>query len=260
MMHITSLGAEEARNLRGLLFDLDDTFLDRGALTEVAYSMLFSLRNSGLLLVAVTGRPSGWGSLIARQWPVDGVVTENGAIAYRRRGAHVECVDSADSTNREERGVALDALCREMLARFSWLELADDNAARRSDRTFDIGERRRVPRDEVDEAAQFARSRGARTTRSSVHLHVSFDSDDKASGVVRFLHQEHGFDPTACLGRFAFIGDSENDAACFAAFRTSIAVSNLSGRPTVLPSFVTRTSRSAGFVEAARVLLEKRQI
>jgi len=36
---------------------------------------------AGLALVAVTGRPAGWGRVLARQWPVAGCIAENGAVA-----------------------------------------------------------------------------------------------------------------------------------------------------------------------------------
>ena len=42
-----------------------------------------------------------------------------------------------------------------------------------------------------------ARERGARVVRTSIQLHVSYDVDDKASGVMRFLREEHGVEPTA---------------------------------------------------------------
>ena len=74
MKPISELTPAEAKDLSGLLFDLDDTLLDEGQLSEAAYSALFRLRESQLLLVAVTGRPAAWGELVARQWPVDGVV------------------------------------------------------------------------------------------------------------------------------------------------------------------------------------------
>jgi hydroxymethylpyrimidine pyrophosphatase-like HAD family hydrolase len=89
---------------------------------------------------------------------------------------------------------------------------------------------------------------------SSVHLHVGFDPIDKASGAVALLRALRDTDATAALTRYAFIGDSENDAACFAAFRTSIGVANLRGRPTLRPRFMTRGARSAGFAEMARTL------
>jgi hydroxymethylpyrimidine pyrophosphatase-like HAD family hydrolase len=91
-----------------------------------------------------------------------------------------------------------------------------------------------------------------------VHLHLTFDGDDKASGVVRTVRLLWGTDPTLLRFRYAFIGDSENDAACFAAFRTTIGVKNLSGRPTVGPRFVTSAARGRGFAEAAAHLVALR--
>jgi hypothetical protein len=61
------------------------------------------------------------------------------------------------------------------------------------------------------------------------------------------------------LTRYAFIGDSENDAACFAAFRLTLGVGNLSGRPTLPPRFRVQGERSRGFVEAAEGLLARRR-
>ena len=80
MKPLSSLARDEARALRGVLFDLDDTVLSHGLLTREAFGAINDLHDAGLLLVAVTGRPSGWGEDVARQWPIDGAVTENGAV------------------------------------------------------------------------------------------------------------------------------------------------------------------------------------
>jgi hydroxymethylpyrimidine pyrophosphatase-like HAD family hydrolase len=99
---------------------------------------------------------------------------------------------------------------------------------------------------------------GAATVASSVHLHVSLDRADKASSTTQLLAAVTGLDPFQTLSSYAFIGDSENDAACFNAFRTSFGVKNLSGRPTLCPRFITEGERAAGFVEAAELLLARR--
>ena len=77
MKPLDALTAPEALALRGLVFDLDDTLLDHGALSEEAYGALFRLRASGLRLIACTGRPAGWGEILQRQWPVNATVVEN---------------------------------------------------------------------------------------------------------------------------------------------------------------------------------------
>jgi hydroxymethylpyrimidine pyrophosphatase-like HAD family hydrolase len=91
-----------------------------------------------------------------------------------------------------------------------------------------------------------------------VHLHVSLDRADKASGFVRLTQWLFGLDPARAVSSYAFIGDSENDAACFAAFRLTIGVANLSGRPTVAPRYRAAGARAAGFVETAELLLASR--
>jgi hypothetical protein len=257
MRPIAELSEEDARRLRALLFDLDDTLLDGTTLTEAAYSSLFRLRESGLALVAVTGRPSGWGEVIARQWPIDGAVTENGAVACHLQGGKLELSDFA-GPRRAERRARLDVIVRAVFERFPDLRASDDVSARRSDFTFDIGEHERVPRAVVDEARAFVRGLGARTTTSSVHLHVTLDGLDKAAGAVRFLGARFGWDFTESTSVSAFIGDSENDAACFGAFRTTFAVHNFRARLTVPPRFVTRGERGTGFAEAASVLVARR--
>ena len=54
-----------------------------GSCRAVAYAALERLRAAGLLVVPVTGRPAGWCDHIARMWPVDAVVGENGAFWFR---------------------------------------------------------------------------------------------------------------------------------------------------------------------------------
>jgi HAD superfamily hydrolase (TIGR01484 family) len=257
MRDLERLSAEEARSLEGLLFDLDDTLLDHGRLGLDAYSALHRLRESGLGLVAVTGRPAGWGEVLVRQWPIDAAVTENGAFSLHLEHGVVRRVDRHEP-ERTERTRRLRALVAELRERFPELTPADDVELRRTDFAFDIGEHRQVDRQVVAAARAFAHARGAHTVASSVHLHVSFDGEDKASGVVRLLSLRSGIDPTVARARWAFIGDSENDAACFAAFKTTLAVANFSGRPTVAPRYRTRAAHGAGFAEAAARLTELR--
>src|SRR5947207_14431212 len=67
-------------NIRGIFTDIDETVSTTGHLTAAAYDALEALKKAGLLVVPVTGRPAGWCDHIARFWPVDAVVGENGAF------------------------------------------------------------------------------------------------------------------------------------------------------------------------------------
>jgi HAD superfamily hydrolase (TIGR01484 family) len=254
-----SFPAATARRLAGVLFDLDDTVLDRGRLSEGALSALYRLAESGLLLVGVTGRPAGWGQVLVRQWPVAGMVTENGIIALVQRQHRVHLLDRLSGAEREQRRSQLLQLVTELRERFVELEPSDDIAGRFSDYSFDIAESRQVDAAVVRAASDYARERGARVVRSSIHLHISYDPDDKASGALRFLHTEHGIDPTAARYRFAFVGDSENDAPCFGGFEHTFGVANLRGRASVMPRYIASKPMGAGFAEIADILLAGRR-
>ncbi len=258
MRLLTNLPSEEARELSGLLFDLDDTLLDHGQLTEAAYTALCRLAASDLTLLAVTGRPASWGELVAGMWPIRGALSENGHLAHARVGGRVQRFDAIEPSVRATRRGALLQLSEQLMAEFTELVPADDVHGRVSDFTFDIGEFRTVGPDVVARARRRAESLGAATTVSSVHLHITFDTHDKASGSIAFLAQQLGLDSTAARRRFAYVGDSENDAACFAAFHTTIGVANLSGAPSVVPRYACSMARGAGFSELAERLLSLR--
>jgi hydroxymethylpyrimidine pyrophosphatase-like HAD family hydrolase len=262
MLPLSMLGAEEARGLRGLLFDLDDTFLSHGVLTRAAYDALWSLRDAGLLLVAVTGRPSGWGELLVRQWPIDGCVAENGAVHLLRDGAAVVQIDSCSADQRAERTARLARLVERVREVVPEARLTDDARFRVSDVTWDVGELVTLPDDRVRLVAREIDRAGARSTQSSVHLHATFDVDDKATGAVRFCDGRFGVEPGAARVRFAFAGDSGNDAACFSAFRTTFGVANVRsslGRLSLTPRYVAARPMGEGFAEIASAILAWRQ-
>ena len=261
MKPLATLPTDEARGLHGLLFDLDDTLLTHGLLARVAYDALWDLHDAGLKLVAVTGRPSGWGEVLARQWPVVGCVTENGAVHVLREGTGVARRDACDEATRRSRRVRLAQLVERVRELVPEARLTDDVDARRSDVTWDIGERMKLPVDRVRIVVQAIGEAEARSTQSSVHLHATYDTDDKASGALRFLSQQLGEEAGAAVTRFAFVGDSGNDAPCFAAFRTTFGVANVRdavSRLSVPPRYVADRAMGEGFADIAAEILRKR--
>jgi HAD superfamily hydrolase (TIGR01484 family) len=255
MIPLARATREELAQVRALLFDLDDTLLTHGRLTRAAFDALCDLADAKLALVAVTGRPAGWGEVLARQWPVLGVVSENGAVLSWRQGDAIHrSLRDADTTEPRDRVMPfVDALRREIPG----LVLADDNAARITDVTIDVGERERVAPEVVDRARAFLHAAGLRTILSSVHLHATLQGDDKASGAMRMLRERLGWDAGVARARAAFVGDSENDSACFCGFRTTFGVANVARwapRLSVPPRFVTASPMGEGFAELARAL------
>jgi HAD superfamily hydrolase (TIGR01484 family) len=260
MIPLARASRDELSRIRALLFDLDDTLLTHGRLTRGAFDALNDLADGKLSLVAVTGRPAGWGEVLARQWPVLGVVSENGAVLSWREGDAIRrSLRHGDDAHppRDRVMPIVDALRREIPG----LVLADDNAARITDVTIDVGEREKVAPEVVERARAFLHARGLRTILSSVHLHATFEGDDKASGAMRMLRERVGWDAGVARARAAFVGDSENDSACFCAFSTTVGVANVARwcpRLSVPPRFVTVGTMGEGFAELTRALLSAR--
>src|SRR6516162_9984194 len=103
MKPLAALEPAEARALRGVLFDLDDTLLDHGKLGEAAYSALFRLREAALELYVVTGRPVAWVRLLARLFPVNGGVGENGGGLVGPGGQMLDVLAPAERAARSAR-------------------------------------------------------------------------------------------------------------------------------------------------------------
>src|SRR5699024_12176752 len=106
MTPIARLTTEQRRCIRAVLFDIDDTITLHGKLPACAYDAMEKLHEAGLIVVPITGRPAGWCDLIARIWPVDGVVGENGAFYFRHDhdAQRMErCFWQDEQTRRENR-------------------------------------------------------------------------------------------------------------------------------------------------------------
>src|SRR5215470_12038612 len=80
MMPLADCPRDTLAAVQGVLTDIDETLSTNGRLTAEAYRALEMLQRAGFLVVPVTGRPAGWCDHIARFWPVDAVVGENGAF------------------------------------------------------------------------------------------------------------------------------------------------------------------------------------
>jgi hypothetical protein len=124
------------------LTDIDDTITTEGKLTARAYAACEHLHDAGLMVIPITGRPAGWCDHIARMWPVDGVVGENGAFYFRYEPAKRKLTkrfllgDRQRVANRQR----LDALRDEILARVPGTAVASDQLYREADLAIDYCE------------------------------------------------------------------------------------------------------------------------
>lgn len=254
---IRELEPAACRALAGVVFDVDDTVTRAGTLEEAAYSALFRLREAGLKLVAVTGRPLGFAELMARMWPIDLAVGENGAGYVRLGAAGLETGFYASPEVRAEHCAALAKLRERVAAEAPWALGTDDSWARRCDLTWDVGERVQLEAAKIEALRALVEAAGARCLVSSVHAHAMFGDYDKAIGVVRACKAALGEHIDRAPERWLFIGDSGNDAAAFAYFPLSAGVANVRehlARLPVPPRYVSDADRGRGFAEIAAVI------
>jgi hypothetical protein len=199
---------------------------------------------------------------MARQWPVDGVVTENGAVTLYREGSSARRWQETDDATRKARRQRISAGFASLRQQFANVRASSDSHARESDLAIDIGESQHLPAAEIANIERAARALGFRTFVSSVHLHLTLDAHDKASGTIAFLRRRFEEDPTGARRRYAYIGDSANDAPCFFAFQSSFGVANIASslpRLSLPPRYVSRAPRGAGFAEISDAILARRR-
>src|SRR5215470_11137470 len=128
--------------VRGVLVDIDDTLTTDGRLTAEAYIALERLSQASFLVVPITGRPAGWCDHIARMWPVDAVVGENGAF-YFRYDAVAHKLEKRFLVPADERAAnrrRLEAVRDRILAAVPGAALASDQLYREADLAIDFCE------------------------------------------------------------------------------------------------------------------------
>jgi hypothetical protein len=147
--------------VRGVLADIDDTVTTEGKLTSQAYVALERLKRAGKLVVPITGRPAGWCDHIARMWPVDGVVGENGALWMRYDADKRKLLRGYAASETERRGnrVRLERVAARVLREVPGSALASDQPYREADIAIDFCEDvPRLPRAAVDRIVEIMES------------------------------------------------------------------------------------------------------
>ena len=245
----------DPRRIRGLLFDIDDTLTTDGKLTAEAYGAMERLRRSGRILVPITGRPAGWCDHIARMWPVDAVVGENGAFYFRHTEGKLLRRYQDDDRTRSDMRARLGAIAERILVQVPGCALASDQAYRETDLAIDFCEDvPALPLEDAERIAALMREAGLTAKISSIHVNGWFGRYDKLATTRQLFAEQFATDLNAANAEFAFVGDSPNDSPMFAFFDNSVGVANVvrfAGRLEAEPKYVTRGFAGAGFAELA---------
>jgi hypothetical protein len=248
----------------GVLADIDDTITTAGRLTAAAYTALERLQAAGIKVIPVTGRPAGWCDHIARMWPVDAVVGENGAFWMRYEAAARRLKTVFAGQPPADRQRRIDTLAAEILAAVPGCALASDQFCRIADLAIDFCEDvAPLPPAAVDAIVRRMEAAGMRAKISSIHVNGWFGDYDKLSTTRRMLAEEFGvaLDQESEREGWVFAGDSPNDAPMFGYFPNSVGVANVldfADRLESLPAWITRQRSGAGFVELCEAMLAAR--
>lgn len=249
----------DARDIGALLFDLDDTLTTDGRLTARAYAALESVHAAGKRAVAVTGRPAGWCDHIARMWPVDAVVGENGAFYFffAEGKLHKRSADSEEV--RAEKRQRLQAIAGKVIAAVPGCALAADQRYRETDLAIDYCEDvPPLPLEAAERIALVMRDGGLTARVSSIHVNGWFGDYDKLATTRAFFQERFSTDLARTNRAVVYVGDSPNDAPMFAFFENSVGVANVrrfSGRMSHEPKHVTPSIAGEGFAELVAHLL-----
>ena len=249
--------------IRYVLADIDDTLTLEGRLPAVAFAAMEDLKKAGIYMIPITGRPAGWCDHIARMWPVDGVVGENGALYFyydieqrkmRRRYFISEEQRSADRKK-------LEKLKREILGKIPGCRVSADQRYREADLAIDYCED--VPPLSMEDVARIVRlfeAAGARAKVSSIHVNGWFGEYDKLTMTRLLFAEVFKEDLEAVKESIVFIGDSPNDIPMFRFFPHSVGVANIldfKDKITHKPAWVTRQQGGFGFAETVNLILAK---
>lgn len=253
------MNSSSLKKIQGVCLDIDETLSTRGKLTAEAYQSLWKLKDAGFQVIPITGRPAGWCDQIARFWPVDAVVGENGAFTFFMQNRVRKRIDTPSGLKPGEQTAKLKQLSEKIKKEFSHAIWASDQSYREFDLAVDICEDVK-PWSEVDVARllEFCKNEKAHAKLSSIHVNIWFGDYDKKKGFENWRSYSGS---KLQLENWIFIGDSPNDEPLFEFFPTSVGVANLKKYLPQLkhkPTWITQAESGAGFTELAEQLIQSR--
>lgn len=219
-------------NIKLICTDVDDTITLNGKLIPEAYAALWKARKAGIKIIIVTGRPAGWADQMARFWPVDGVVAENGALFFymdhTQKPAQMKKVFLADPATIEESQNKLQKIREEVLKLVPGAEVAFDQSFRFFDLAIDFAEDvAPLEKKKINQICEIFKRHGATYKVSSIHVNGWFGQFTKWDGIKLGYKTLFHDDLENNLTDAIYCGDSPNDEPLFEKFLWSYGVANI---------------------------------
>jgi len=244
--------------IRFVLTDMDETLTYQGRLPAETYAALARLEATGIRVIPVTAAPAGWCDQMARMWPIDGVIAENGGL-FLRRHSDGHCVERRfwHSPDRiEDVREQLRSIARIVEEGVPQARQADDQVFRLTSLAY-----RRTGTDADHRIVEALINAGADATINNLWVLGWVGGYDKLTMSLRVLAETYGIDAHAAPELVAYSGDSINDAPMFRFFKHTAGVSTVIDclpQLPVAPQWITHGPGGAGFVEFADAILKSR--
>ena len=251
-MTLLNLNQSNLSDIHLIASDVDGTLTDNGKFSSDFIPTLLDLQSSGIKVLLVTGRSSGWVSALVNYLPVDGAIAENGGVFLQPNGQQ-DLLSSIPNLSRHR--ILLENTFHHIKQLFPNLHPSADNQFRITDWTFDVDN---LSADDIQSISIQCDLMGWSFTYSNVQCHIKPLHQDKATGLMSVLKK---YFPELNSQQVLTIGDSPNDEAMFDAylFPLSVGVANIrhyQDQMVHLPKYLTQASEFAGFSELAKLLLQ----
>jgi HAD superfamily hydrolase (TIGR01484 family) len=212
-------------------------------------------------VVAITGRPMGWSERFARDWPIDAIVAENGAVALFREGDKLAAEYAQDEATRAANTLRLQRAAERVLREVPGTALSSDSAGRVTDIAVDHSEFAQLSAQQIADVVRVMQAEGMHATVSSIHINGWFGDHNKWVGACWIVRELFGRALADELDRWVYVGDSTNDVLMFERFAHSVGVANIrrfEAQLTTLPRYISAGERGTGFAQVAAAVLDVR--
>ena len=244
-----------------VLTDIDDTLTVKGRLPSIAFAAMENLQKKGVYVIPITGRPAGWCDHIARMWPVDGIVGENGAFYFKYDDTQKKMIRRYFKTEKErnEDFKKLLKIKQQILRKIPGSRVSADQSYREADLAIDFCED--VPPlsiKDIDQIVNCFNEAGAQAKISSIHVNGWFGNYDKLTMTRLFIEEVFSVSLDEIKKKIIFTGDSPNDSPMFSYFPHSVGVANVldfKERMDCDPTWITKKEGGSGFAEMVDILL-----
>ena len=243
-----------------VLTDIDDTLTVKGRLPSIAFAAMENLQKKGVSVIPITGRPAGWCDHIARMWPVDGIVGENGAFYFKYDDAQKKMIRRYFKIDKERKEdfKKLLKIKQQILRKIPGCRVSADQSYREADLAIDFCED--VPPlsiKDIDRIVNCFSEAGAQAKISSIHVNGWFGNYDKLTMTRLFFEEVFSVSLDQIKKRIIFTGDSPNDSPMFSYFPHSVGVANVLDFKEKMecdPTWITKKEGGSGFAEMVDIL------